>query len=366
MSVKNYVVIVSAQMLPLYLPIKHFKPEKVILLASAQMKSNAESLRKTINGMLTYSIANIQIVELSDHFEYAKLYEEMIDIAANLGDNLENTVVNITGGTKPMSFACFEAFNAAKANCIYYENNRVQYLNRNQQIDDLTNVKLTPKEYFNLYGFSYSENDKGYGLGDRGREFIEELLLNKNQYQNKLGEFYKILSGLREDQLVFSINDENQNERLSSIIALFINFGIIQIGTNSLEFKFPNLKYKKFAFGGWLEQYLYNFLKDRGIAAVMNVEITKEAKNELDVVFIHNNNLYVIECKSQLNDKKQNDDLYKLNAQHANWGSFAKIIYVSFKEIEQAARVRAADYKIDLIDGNDLTRLSSYFNKIIK
>ena len=366
MNVSNYVVIVSAQMLPLYLPIKYFKPERITLLASSQMKQNALSLRKTINTMLGYSIANIQIIDLSDHFEYGKLYEEMIDITASVGDSLDSTVVNITGGTKPMSLACFEAFNAANANCIYYENNRVQYLNRSGQIDDLSEMKMSPKEYFNLYGFSYLEKDKGYGLGENGKHFIEELLINKINYQSKLGELYKILSGLREDQLIFSLANHNQYNRLKQIIDLLIQFEVLQVGATSLEFKFPNLKYKKFAFGGWLEQYLYNFLKDRGIAAVMNVEITKEAKNELDVVFIHNNNLYVIECKSQLNDKKQNDDLYKLNAQHTNWGSFAKMIYVSFKEIDQATRMRASDYKIDLIDGNDISRLSEYFNKITK
>ena len=63
MNVSNYVVIVSAQMLPLYLPIKYFKPERITLLASSQMKQNALSLRKTINTMLGYSIANIQIID---------------------------------------------------------------------------------------------------------------------------------------------------------------------------------------------------------------------------------------------------------------------------------------------------------------
>lgn len=364
MNVTNYIAIVSGQSIPIYLPIKYFKPEKIILLVTHQMHQVGETIKKTINSMLGYANVNIEIRNLNDHFNYAGLYEQMIDIADTIDKDLTNSIVNITGGTKPMSIACFEAFNASGATCIYYENNKVQYLNQNENFDDISHINLLPKEYFKLYGFEYLDNQSGYGFGEKGKQVINELISHKVTLENKIGELYGILSNEKnENKLSFNLSNEKQYNRLLPVLQIFSDAEIMSL--QGQEFKFINLKAKKFAMGGWLEQYIFNQLKERNINATINVEIKKESKNELDVVFIYKNNLYVIECKSRLNKDSQQDDLYKLNAQRVNWGSFARVIYISFKEITEAVRSRAQDYKIDVIDGYNIAQVSAKINEII-
>ncbi|GBE54827.1 hypothetical protein BMS3Bbin15_00988 [archaeon BMS3Bbin15] len=80
--------------------------------------------------------------------------------------------------------------------------------------------------------------------------------------------------------------------------------------------------------GGWLEEYGYNLV--RGYIQLdddkigLNVHISHDkTQNEFDVMFIHENILYVIECKTALKDGEKNllnDTLYKLSALKKDFG----------------------------------------------
>ncbi|TAL46262.1 MAG: DUF1887 family protein, partial [Methylovulum sp.] len=85
-------------------------------------------------------------------------------------------------------------------------------------------------------------------------------------------------------------------------------------------------------------------------------------KNELDVVFLKNNRLYLIECKTH-NDKskadgKNTDALYKLDSLKDLMGGLqAKAMLVSFNRLNDSDRRRADDLRIDVCAGTDLAQL---------
>jgi hypothetical protein len=73
--------------------------------------------------------------------------------------------------------------------------------------------------------------------------------------------------------------------------------------------------------GGWFEEYVYHLIKNNvapdDIAIGVHIDGVTEIKhnNELDVCFIKNNQLYVIECKSGIkSDSMFNEIVYKVSA----------------------------------------------------
>ena len=73
--------------------------------------------------------------------------------------------------------------------------------------------------------------------------------------------------------------------------------------------------------GGWFEEYVYYLIKNNihpdDMAIGVHIDGITEIKhnNELDVCFIKNNQLYVIECKSGIaSDSMFNEIVYKVSA----------------------------------------------------
>ncbi len=81
--------------------------------------------------------------------------------------------------------------------------------------------------------------------------------------------------------------------------------------------------------GGWFEEFVYQkLLEQLGLAAGfigINVQIQqKESPNECDVMFMHNNDLFVVECKTRLTKVMFDHAAYKLAAIRKDFGLQAK------------------------------------------
>lgn len=84
--------------------------------------------------------------------------------------------------------------------------------------------------------------------------------------------------------------------------------------------------------------------------------------NELDGIVIHRNRTLLVECETKRqNEVETRDALYKLGQLRNEIGGAAgKALYVSARPIRDPDRIRAQDYKIDILDGTAITKQGEY------
>jgi hypothetical protein len=175
----------------------------------------------------------------------------------------------------------------------------------------------------------------------------------------------KILPKLRNQKkdIYFDKIDSDFNDEIQKFIK-----------ETSFELEYPDRlieREMRYITGGWWEEYCYHYFKEKfslkdpyiGIG----VQNTK-TNNELDIVFVKENSLYVFECKTTVLDKFDFEDyVYKLSAIKDNRKGFgigvkAYLITNKFKSIigskgiDPTFKRRAEAFDITLVDATDLNR----------
>lgn len=201
-------------------------------------------------------------------------------------------IVNLTGGTKMMSLAVHDYFQELNTTFFYVPINENSYNNLSDGSWTPIKYRATLKEYFALYGIKYTCNNKLTYDKEHTKELFNKLKLRKFWLPNKL----------------IHANEDG-------------------------VWKTP--EDKRYYSGGWFEEYTYTRIKDQyrlrdeDIALSLKIFGSKAKAtndNELDVAFVLNNALYVIECKVTMNGYKADASktietyLYKLAAISNNYG----------------------------------------------
>lgn len=125
-----------------------------------------------------------------------------------------------------------------------------------------------------------------------------------------------------------------------------------------------------FCNGGWLELFVYDQLcrlkleidQLQDVRIGLELEYPQQIKNELDVVFLANNRLHIIEVKtSYLEDKTSvsNQLIYKLEALANALGSEVKAMAVSLSDLPASSIKRAGLYDLQVVAADDLLHLKS-------
>ena len=184
--------------------------------------------------------------------------------------------------------------------------------------------KLKLGEYFELYGLSHDLDTPKPFVSDRQEICTPSLLFEMFVKRMFNSNDYKVMEVLRE---------KYRNWK-------YINISEVETTINDTMVPIPNLsrflKYIKFEpaekgflqhdemeylTGGWFEEYVYDLILQEvepdDIAMGVRIDGCTEIRhnNELDVCFIKNNQLYVIECKSGINSESMfNEIVYKVSA----------------------------------------------------
>jgi len=94
--------------------------------------------------------------------------------------------------------------------------------------------------------------------------------------------------------------------------------------------------------------------------------------NELDVAFLADNRLHLIECKTKRFDSNQSPEaqvaatLYKLDTlRDYMGGNDARAMLVSYRNLGNPPRLRASEFDIKICDGQGIQRLESVLTKWI-
>lgn len=290
------------------------------------------------------------------------------NVQENISDDFDNFYVNITGGNKLMSLAVYH-FYASKENAvIYYQpiNKPLQQISPELEEYELGEI-MSVNEYMNAYGINISPAGKCVKEEDfyknileivnknkAGRSQIHDLINDKKFFKRHLedGKRYD-LANLPADKLS-SMDKKVVPETMQKTVADF-GFDFHNVGIEEL----------KYISGGWFEEFVYyKVMHEKNLSSkkiALNVYLTnsKKVRNELDVVYIENNALRVIECKSFINEKKQKelltDTIYKIQALKSQFGlSVKSYLYTLSPITEPQFTERAKTFGIEIVDGHIL------------
>ena len=325
---KTIVSILSDHLLPNFLFLKEMEGQysDLLFVSTPQMEMQEKAMHLEVAlGRKEGSVR--RIVVANDN------YKEILDAlrAEQLSGSVEY-VVNITGGTKTMSLAVHEYFCQFNASFVYVPIGKNNYYAFSTDQTHSLDYRVSLNEYFTLYGLAYDyDNDL---ICDAQRPFN---LFN----EQKMSNFY-LTEELRYAQ------------------------------------KAPRPELRRYLGGEWFEEYVYlrikrDFkLRDEDIAKSVKICRLSSTSNdnELDVVFVKDNALYVIECKVSMTGygkepKSVVDEyLYKLAAISKDFGLRVNSYIFTLHQMWRFAkatqenmnkRMRILGIR-DIIDGPKLTQ----------
>lgn len=252
--------------------------------------------------------------------------------AADLPEGQEY-LVNITGGTKMMSLAVARYFDRYDSHLVYVPLGTNVYYDLSSEEPYAITYRVTLEEYLTLYGLRYE--------------------CDNSLIQGKKEPFYTFnYMRLRDFAIPWRYTHANEDDGLKPT-------------------------QRRYMTGEWFEEYTYlriksDFhLRDKDIAKSVKIyrDDSINNDNELDVTFVRDNALYVIECKVTMNGygKQQKgmveEYLYKLAAISKDFGLRVNSYLFTLHKIGEMPQATQENIKKrmrilgirDIVDGHKLT-----------
>ncbi|MCQ2301168.1 MAG: DUF1887 family protein [Bacteroidales bacterium] len=237
--------------------------------------------------------------------------------------------VNLAGGTRYMALSVQHVFANYNAQFFYTqtrENLIVKTIFDNSIFDNDDEIipikhKTRLGEYFEIHGLQHDLDQTTPPIRDEEQtnymfELFSKRKLRGSDYQTLdiLREKYRNWKYINISEVEHPINDKMIPIPTLGRFLNFLHFVPSQKGVLQRE----ELEYLT---GGWFEEYVYHLVKKNihpdDIAIGVHIDGCTEIQhnNELDVSFIKNNQLFVIECKSGINSESMfNEIVYKVCA----------------------------------------------------
>lgn len=363
---KHQIALVGGQLLPIYVGIKEFCPDKIHFIVS---KESIESINNLIP-MITGISHNEYRCNAFDFFEIKTVCEKIIQKL-----NPEDSITfNLTGGTKIMVLAC-QALIHEKGFKGFYINQDDTFLVLPTYERKSISYELSAKEFFDISGHStytfktindFSEEDI------KAAEKIKNFANNDSRYKLIIGSFWKkyfnkkiplpqkgselINNNLKINWDQTSINIESNNKNI-----LRLNSRIVQ----DLLFK-----------AVWWELMVAkeiaktNNFKELFLSFELTFKSDKQVtKNEIDILINTGKKLIFIECKSGF---VKQEDINKMKIVKQTYGGvIAKSILVCHELPSQSIIEKCKELDIELFysfalnkEVNPLNKLSKIINEV--
>lgn len=292
----------------------------------------------------------------SAHIERCKCTEILVneysldDFEKKLDDypfaDEDRFTVNVTGGTKLMAIGAYRYFSHKDSEIFYVQIRGNTYRKIHPEVrrreSDLS-YRINLIDYLSAHGISISRPHKRPIISRKQAEHILLRMMN-NDYSS-------ILHFLRTKR-------KSRSVPIDSAIRKFLD----DMGFNDLCLTLTK-EYINLFTGGWFEEFVYHILKDELSLDDDHIILSADLniKNEIDVLFVHNNAICLVECKTGLKDGKRSllsDTVYKVNAISRKLGLRVKPVLFTIdplirdkrNEIKDDYRERMEVFGIDLID----------------
>jgi len=362
---KVLVSIISDHNVPNYLLAKEFETEidEHILLATEIMSNKAKYLMKTIK------LKQQKIITISE-----ESMRDIVMVIEKATDSIDaEYIVNLTGGNKLMALAVYHCFLNKKASIYYLPIDKNKIIKISPEIKDQTlNIRANLLDYLSLYGKELEKNNNiNFCHFDRlkANDFLKRYAMFSENDKKMLAE----LNGIRNDSE--NKNKIKKNKKLDlSDKGELISFLNLKAGV-LLENGIISKESLEYVLGGWLEEYVYYLCKEQireefiGINVYLKTFNSSCPPDEFDVIFLFSNCLYVVECKTRINDAIMKDSIIKIKALTSReTGINVKRFIVtmnSISEVSEANKNRAKEYGIKILYKENVMNNELLFQDLI-
>lgn len=313
---KILLCLLSDQHVPNLLSVHHFRPDQLVLVETAQMKSRkvaSHFLSALKLGNLNYDARHcVEPLETEDNLDSVR---KALQTAYGRYPSGQ-WIANLTGGTKPMSIATYEFFKALGGKLVYTNvacPARLIDMNSAQTEDSVYHLGI--KEFLAGYGFeSRKSDDKLAEAEARAREWADSA---------------KLLAQHASEKDILVLDEQERKRARDKGIELpadrfaFPADELSKIWLNGEATRKLSKYEAEFLTGGWLEVFVWDVLARHADAlGIWDVRLGLEvgrcgdqSGNDFDVAFMHNYGLSMVECKSGSQDHDPGSDiLYKVEA----------------------------------------------------
>ncbi len=384
----THLCLVSAQATPNLLPLldEAWRPKKVVLACSAQMKHAAQALRAVIQSKAAGMV--VETLDLPNAYDYSALSDTFLNYLAEHED--EHIALNVTGGTKLMAVAAQEAFRSAEKSVFYVnvESDQVLVIGEKtmgQPVPPLR-TKLKVHEILRAHGYTVTTQERPQ-ITRELRDLTARLVDRVSSAGRALGALNALARAARDNNLRVDLNRDQSSLALGDLVALFADAGLLRQQGDVLTFKDEESRF--FANGGWLEAHVFEALQSLraqhdGLTDVaMGVRVgfggndpraRGKDKNEIDVAFLYRNTLHLIECKTanlaqggKGDDTKATEALYKMESLLKLGGLRTRGMVVDYRgqlANSDADRQRAKESHIEIVAGAQLKDLKGTISRL--
>ena len=296
---KVLVSILSDHLVPNYLFIKEMRGQYNELLFIGTPYTESKAIATHLENALDDKEENIKkIIVESDQYQKGLQSLENTSLPTDV-----QYIVNLTGGTKIMSLIVYDFFRKLNSSFYYIPIGKNTYCNIEEENMHALQYRISLREYFALYGLNYECDNALLKDAETTFQFFEKQKKRK-----------------------FYLSDEIKNSQ-----------------------KAKTAKDKKYYAGEWFEEYTYLRIKkelnlrEQDIAMSLKIyrEDSQNNDNEIDVAFMYENALYIIECKVSMNgygrEKWQTieDYLYRLAAISKDFGLIVRPYIFTLHKMEK-------------------------------
>ncbi len=375
----HHVYLVSGEAAPNITPAldRTLRPGEITLVVSPDMTQRAQWLSRVLKQAAGVTVNTWQV---NDAWDVEHLLERMMAL-------LERTsplpALNATGGTKPMSIAAFEAFSAYECPVFYVHpyTDELFWLHPRHLPSHQLEDRIKLRHFLMAYGAEIkSEGNKGV---PPAYQTLTERLIRELQRYGQVIATLNWYATQAEETLVSPPLQRNhlQWPTFAELLACFEQAGVLLVKDACLMF--PDETARSFVNGGWLEQYIYlQIVKLRKQLPLIqdikqHLKITRstptgKVENELDVAFLANNRLYLIECKTRRFHIKTPTEgpgaeaIYKLDTLKELFGGLhCQDMIVSYLPMRDADIRRAHDLGIQICQAGQLPNFCHFVQEWI-
>jgi len=324
MTMTYLISLISDHLLPNYLFIKEMagKYDKLLFITTEKMED--AGIGKRLEKALGLKENAVQRIVVSEE----NLNETLAKLKSVLFSNDDRFMVNLTCGTKIMSIGVYEYFFQFSSSYYYIPINKNKIADVETSKEVPLNYRVNLEEYLTLYGITF-QSDKP--------------LIYPSEHTFKLFDHYKKANFNR--------------SRISEIL---------NAQNHTIESD------KTYYSGGWFEEYCYLRIKREkrlnDDCIYQGIKLFRENSglendNEIDVMYVSENELYVCECKISLKGRPMVKDyelleqyMYKLAAISKDFGLIVNPFILTLYRFEKISpkRKQAIEKRMNILGIKDI------------
>ena len=320
---KTLICISTGQPLANLIPVLHFKPEKVLLIATDSFKSKASVFRDMVrnieqnpDGRPGISVQMINGCPDTGIADITRFIEEKV--IPHITDTSQTTV-NLTGGTKQHSFVIYQMLADKTADVFYVDtqNRHLEHYPRpghppfTEMLPSILTIDSTLKGMGKKRIESESDS-KAWQEAVRKRQPLTNFMIDHiGKLQKLIGQLNTTINYIYPDRSLYKQAKSGElfyfpNDLEAKVLAHGKTLGILK-WNGGKQLDFESYHQARYFAGNWMEEYAWLCAQPIGFEELAcNVQFANlihnpsenMAPNEIDLLAVHANAMLAVECKA--------------------------------------------------------------------